>query len=234
MRAVLLCAGEGTRLRPLTDTLPKCLVPIAGVPLLRIWLDLCAAHQIDKVLVNVHSHADQLERFIQEYKGPVSVVIAREDTLLGSAGTLLKNREWIEQDDMFAVLYGDVLTNIDLSRMADFHLHHHFAATLGVYQVPNPSECGIVEIDAKNVITGFIEKPAKPSGNLAFTGIMIANSTILELLPTMYPADIGFHLLPRLTGCSIAYPVDAFLMDIGTQAKYALAQHTWPGPRTTA
>jgi mannose-1-phosphate guanylyltransferase len=217
MRAVLLCAGEGTRLRPLTDTLPKCLVPIAGVPLLRIWLDLCAAHQIDKVLVNVHS-----------------VVIAREDTLLGSAGTLLKNREWIEQDDLFAVLYGDVLTNIDLSRMADFHLHHHFAATLGVYQVPNPSECGIVEIDANSVITGFIEKPAKPSGNLAFTGIMIANSTILELLPATYPADIGFHLLPKLTGCSVAYPVDAFLLDIGTQAKYALAQHTWPGPRAAA
>src|SRR5437868_15251515 len=89
LKAFLLAAGHGTRLRPLTDGIPKCLVPIRGVPMLQIWLELCHLYGIDRVLINLHAHADQVRAFLRHrhYGPPVEVV--EEPELLGRAGTLL-------------------------------------------------------------------------------------------------------------------------------------------------
>ena len=93
MKAFLLAAGEGTRLRPITDRTPKCLVPIQGVPLLAIWLQICRGVGIDKLLINLHAHADAVRTFLETSRPEIDISITDEKTLLGSAGTLRANRD---------------------------------------------------------------------------------------------------------------------------------------------
>src|SRR5580700_5333244 len=143
LKAFLLAGGHGTRLRPLTDSVPKCLVPIQGRPLLEIWLDLCARSGISDVLINLHAHSQAIERHLQQCSPPVKVHLVPEEQLLGSAGTLAANRSWIGSDPAFWILYSDVLTNTNLERMSEFHFRHGAVATLGLYQVPDPSRCGV-------------------------------------------------------------------------------------------
>lgn len=229
MKAFLLAAGNGTRLRPLTDKVSKCLLPIRGVPLLEIWLNNCKAAGITDVLVNTHAHAGVIRQFAAEQKTGVRMCIAEEPELLGSAGTLAANREFVAGEESFFVLYADVLTNVDLSRMLAFHLDKHLAATLGVYQVPDPSRCGIVTVDENAVIQDFVEKPTQPAGNWAFAGVMVAGLELFDFLPAHCPADIGFDVLPGMVGKMAAYKISEYLLDIGTTSNYRHAQQSWPG-----
>ena len=229
MKAFILAAGNGTRLRPLTATTPKCLLPIQGVPLLEIWLNNCMRAGITDVLVNAHAHTAAIRDFAVKQRTGVAVTVAEEPQLLGSAGTLAANRGFVAGEKAFFVLYGDVLTNIDFERMLHFHQQKHLAATLGIYQVPDPTRCGIVSVDEKAVIQSFVEKPARPDSNWAFSGVMIAGQEIFDLLPEERPADIGFHVLPKVVGRMSAYAVSEYLLDIGTLANYEAAQQSWPG-----
>lgn len=230
MKAFILAAGHGTRLRPLTDNLPKCLVPIRGVPMLRIWLDLCARHGIGDVLINVHSHPEQVREFLDENVGcPVKVRIAEESTLLGSAGTLAANREFVSNEREFWIFFADVLTNANLSQMLAFHQDRQKLATLGLYEVAEPERCGIAMINEKGIITRFTEKPKLPESNLAFSGLMLGTPAILDLIPEKCPVDIGFDLLPQLVGKMAGYFVNEYLIDVGTMETYQAAQRTWPG-----
>jgi len=229
MKAFLLAAGHGTRLRPITDKIPKCLVPIRGTPLLSIWLQLCKQFGIHEVLVNVHAHATMVRNFLQQTANGVSARVVEEKRLLGSAGTLRANRDWVAHEDLFWVFYADVLCYPDLGRMLERHLQKKPAATLGVYEVPDPCRCGIVSTDDDGVIRQFVEKPTNPAGNLAFTGVMIGTGELLNVIPDELPADIGFHVLPQLAGRMLAVPIGGYLMDIGTMENYQTAQQTWPG-----
>jgi mannose-1-phosphate guanylyltransferase len=231
MKAFLLAAGEGTRLRPITNSIPKCLVPIREQALLGIWLELCRDSGIDEVLVNLHAHAGAVRKFLTERDYGVRVKLSEESVLLGSAGTIAANREWVESDASFWVFYADVLTNMDLAKMLDFHRRCGQAATLGLYEVPNPSQCGIVELDERKVIRAFHEKPAEPKGNLAFSGVMIGTPELLKAIPPAAPADLGFHVFPQLIGRMAGYASREYLTDIGTMDNYKAAQRTWPGLR---
>ena len=233
MKAFLLAAGNGTRLRPLTDNIPKCMVPIHGTPLLGIWMEWCRLSGIDEVLVNVHAHADAVIHYLAGNVG-VNITISYEPELLGSAGTLYANREFVRGEDEFAVLYADVLTNCDFDSFLRFHRQHNSLATLGLYRVPNPSECGIAEIDSENRIVSFVEKPPSRKGNLAFSGLMIARPQVLELLSSSAPSDIGSDLLPLLVNRMHGFPIRDYLIDIGSLKKYAKAQEEWPGLHLTA
>jgi mannose-1-phosphate guanylyltransferase len=227
LKAFLLAGGYGTRLRPLTDSIAKCLVPIRGKPLLDIWLDLCARSGITDVLINLHARSRDIEQHLQKYTPPVSVHLIHEEQLLGSAGTLAANRAWIGSDPAFWILYSDVLTNTNLRRMSEFHLAHRDIATLGLYQVPDPSCCGVAIADHRGVITDFEEKPKFPRSNWVFTGLMVAGPGLFELIPPCVPADIGFHVLPRLLGKMRGFPITDYLLDIGTLSNYQKAQLTW-------
>jgi mannose-1-phosphate guanylyltransferase len=229
MKAFLLAAGHGTRLRPITDTIPKCLVPIRGVPILQIWLEQCATYGIDEVLINLHAHKDVVEEYLRKTPSKTRVTISQEAVLLGSAGTLKAHRQWANSDPYFWVFYADVLNCADLARMERFHRSKDVRATIGVYRVPDPTRCGIVTQDRDNIVREFVEKPAKPVSNLAFSGIMIASSQFLDEIPDNSPVDIGFHVLPRLVGRMAAYEIDEYLIDIGTMENYRLAQESWPG-----
>jgi mannose-1-phosphate guanylyltransferase len=231
MKAFLLAAGHGSRLRPITDTVPKCLVPIQGVPMLSIWLELCKSIGIDEILINLHAHADSVSEFLLRDPNGARVRLVNEERLLGSAGTLRANRDWIASDDCFWIFYADVLNRANLTDMLDVHRRRKPAATLGVYEVPDPRRCGIVTADDDGVIQSFVEKPEHPQGNLAFSGLMIATREVLDVIPSIMPADIGLHVLPLLTGQMIAYPIADYLLDIGTMENYQKAQATWPGLR---
>jgi len=231
MKAFLLAGGFGTRLRPLTDHTPKCLLPIRGVPILQNWLTLCREFGIEEVLINVHSHGDSVRRFVDEYKDGLEIRLFEEKELLGSAGTLLANQNWVRKETSFWVFYADVLTTTNLTQLQDFHNRHGQIATIGVYEVPDPSRCGIVQVDHHGMVRDFVEKPIVPIGNLAFSGLMLATPAVLDLIPDTTPADLGFHVLPKMVGRMTAYRVPDFLIDVGTLETYQAAQESWPGLR---
>lgn len=230
MKAFLLAAGHGTRLRPITNNIPKCLVPIRGTPMLAIWLRLCKQLGIEEVLINLHSHAELIRSFLQRFNDvDVRVRVAEETQLLGSAGTLCANRDWVDGEELFWVFYADVLHSADLTGMLRMHRERGPAATLGVYQVPDPSRCGIVTVNAENIIEDFVEKPEHPVSNLAFSGLMIATPALLKIMPERIPSDIGFDILPRLKNQMLAFQIKDYLIDVGTLENYEKAQATWPG-----
>ena len=234
MKAFILAAGHGTRLRPLTENTPKCLLLIQGVPLLEIWLEQCKAAGIDEVLVNAHAHADQVSAFVTRQSNGLRVHIAQERELLGSAGTLAENRAFVTNEEEFLVLYGDVLTNVDLRVLLSFHRERNLAATLAVYETAEPTRCGIVELDQQGTVRSFVEKPQAPKSNLAFTGIMVARQEIFQCIPKKRPADIGFDLLPKMVGKMAAMNLCGYLRDIGITENYRAAQADWPGLKRIA
>jgi mannose-1-phosphate guanylyltransferase len=229
MKAFLLAAGHGTRLRPITDNVPKCLVPIRGIPMLRIWMEICRNAGITEVMINLHARTDMVRNWLENNANGIQVRLAEESTLLGSAGTVLANRDWVASETCFWILYADVLTTTSLRRMLEFHLAGRPAATLGLYQVPDPSRCGVVSFDEQMVVREFVEKPTRPTSHWAFSGVMIGTPELLNQIPPCYPVDFGFDVLPRLTGQMLAYPISDYLVDIGTLANYQAAQTDWPG-----
>src|SRR5260370_16907812 len=110
MKAFLLAASKGERLRPLTDTLPKCLVSIQSIPLLAIWLELCHRHGISEILVNTHSYPGVVKTFLREHSNGIGVHITEEEVLLGSAGTLLKNPNCVTDNRDFCIFYAHLFT----------------------------------------------------------------------------------------------------------------------------
>ncbi|MGB8580712.1 MAG: nucleotidyltransferase family protein [Candidatus Sulfotelmatobacter sp.] len=229
MKAFLLAGGYGTRLRPLTDSVPKCLLPIQGNPLLDIWLELCARSGITEVLINLHAHGQVVEKHLTGKSSPVMVRVVHEEQLLGSAGTIAANQSWIASDPAFWILYADVLTTTDLRRMTEYHFFHGAVATVGLYQVPDPSRCGVALTDSAGIITGFEEKPKNPRSNWVFSGLLLAGPRFLDFIPPGTPADIAFDVLPCLLGQLQAYHIHEYLLDIGIMPNYRKAQNTWPG-----
>jgi mannose-1-phosphate guanylyltransferase len=197
--------------------------------MLKIWFALCSRFGVDEVLINVHSHADAVRSFIEENKGSLKVRLSEETALVGSAGTILANRDWVKNDKCFWVFYADVLTTANLNQMLAFHDSCGQIATIGVNEVPDPSRCGIVQVNDDGMVRDFIEKPQEPRGNLAFSGLMVASPALLDVIPDTTPADFGFHVLPQLVGRMAAFRISDFLIDIGTLETYRTAQTAWPG-----
>lgn len=198
--------------------------------MLQIWFDTCRAAGITEILINLHAHADQVREFAAAHAQGLKVVLFEEPELLGSAGTLRANRQWLAGESAFWVLYSDVLTSLNFPKMLAEHRQTGSKATLGVYHVENPSRCGIVSVDAEMRITDFVEKPENPTSNLAFSGVIVGSPEIIDLIPRDKPTpDIGFDLLPLLVGQMHAYPIHEFLLDIGTRETYDRAQTEWPG-----
>lgn len=266
-KAFLLSAGLGTRLRPITDEVPKCLLPINGKPLLQVWIEHLARHGIDEVLINTHWHHEKVECFVEGQVNSYSLLVNGERNagikelergkekrgkskerdlkkvwpevglfyekeLLGSAGTLLANKDWVGDDEPFFILYGDNLTDVNLTDMLSFHREHGSPFTLGVFKAWEPSQCGIAEIDQDSVVIDFVEKPENPKSNLAAAGIYVADQRLFEYFPSeensLRPLDFGYHVIPNLVGNMKAYFIQEFLMDIGTPESYEKAQIIWP------
>lgn len=233
--AFLLAAGLGTRLRPLTDRVPKCLVSLNGRPLLAYWFDLLERHRVRRVLVNTHSLPDQVRQFVVETKHQLEITLSDEGVLLGTAGTIKANRHFVSHQQDFLVLYADNLTNVDLTSLMRAHRRGRQLATLGLFRTPDPCQCGIVTLDERGIITSFEEKPVCPRSNLAFAGLLVASPAIFDFIPDQVPCDLGHDVLPRLIGRMVGVEINAYLRDIGSPESYAQAQREVPllgrGPR---
>jgi mannose-1-phosphate guanylyltransferase len=231
VKAFLLAAGRGTRLRPLTDSTPKCLLPIRGKPLLAIWLELLARHGVDEVLLNLHHLPEQVRAFLSRSELPLCVHQAYEPELLGSAGTLSAHCDFVAREEAFFICYADNLTDCDLTALWHHHLQRRPALTMGVFVPDDPHACGIAELSADGVVVGFEEKPMYPKGVFANSGIYVAGQDIFMLLDKRTPQDIGHDLIPRLLGRVEAITIGGYLRDIGTPSAYASAQEEWPYDR---
>ena len=228
MKAFLLAAGVGSRLRPITDTIPKCMVAIDGRPLLDIWLDAFDRADIDEVVINLHHLPDVARRHIAARAGPPAVRTFFEPELLGSAGTLVANRDWVDGEDLFLACYADNLTDFDLRSLVQAHREHDAIATLSVFHSERPWAGGVVEIDAVGQVIGFVEKPANPVSDLTNAGMYAFHPSVLDEIDGLPPKDIGFDLLPRLVGRARAVLVEGYFRDIGTADAYRRAREEWP------
>jgi mannose-1-phosphate guanylyltransferase len=228
VKAFLLAAGVGSRLRPITDTIPKCMVTIDGRPMLDIWLDALDRAGVDEVLVNLHHLPDVVRRHLDDRVGPPAVRVFLEPELLGSAGTLAANRAWIGADEMFLACYADNLTDFDLRSLVMAHQGQDSVATLAVFHSEHPSTGGVVEVDRSGTMTSFTEKPRNPVSDLVNAGMYAFRPSVLDEIGDPPPRDIGYHLLPRLIGRAKVVPVKGYLRDIGTMAAYQQAQREWP------
>ncbi len=238
LKAFVLAAGLGTRLKPLTDETPKCLLPINGKPLLQIWLESLRLQGVDEVLVNTHWLSQKVETFLKTWRNNsgLRVTTFYEPELLGSGGTILANRNWIQDQAPFFIIYGDNLSDVNLVKMLAFHRQHGLPFTLGVFKSKTPKQCGIAQVQEDGLVTEFVEKPEEPKSDLAAAGVYVADQRIFRFFPEKQhdsdqgqaiPLDLGFHVLPRLTGRMKAYVITEFLMDIGTLSQYEQAQLLW-------
>lgn len=234
VKAFLLAAGRGKRLRPLTDFVPKCLLPINGTPLLQIWLEHLERSNIDEVLINTHWLHEQVTSFVTNWSQSnrrMQLVLVHEPTLLGSGGSIWAMRHWAGRGPFF-IIYADNLTRLDLLKMLKFHMKHKQPLTIRVYKGADPGRSAMVELDENDIVVDFKEKPQKSGSDLGAGGIYIADARIFDYFPVHAAKprgvlDLSCHVLPRLLGRMKAYKTDEFAIDIGTPGSLALARKKW-------
>lgn len=225
MKAFLLAAGKGTRLQPLTFQTPKCLVPVCGKPLIEYWFDLFELYGINDILINTSHLSEKVRDYINNNSRGLNITLTYEETLLGSGGTIKKNRDFVKGEESFFIFYADNLTNINLDKMLQFHNMRKRDFTLALFRVNNPKECGIVELDNESNIISFIEKPESPVSNLAFAGIMLGCPSLISYFPDRDIFDLGHDVLPLIAENASGYIMDDYLLDIGTPEKLDQAEN---------
>jgi mannose-1-phosphate guanylyltransferase len=176
------------------------------------------------VLINTHHLASKIQDFAANWTASPRIRLTFEPKLLGSAGTLRENWDFVDGEEDFLVCYADNLTDIDLGRFVQFHRSRHALVTMALFLSDRPAECGIVTLAEDGRILSFEEKPAKPKSCLANGGIYVMRSDIRARLPGKPVSDISFDLLPRCVGEMYGFLYEGTLMDIGNPSRYALAQ----------
>jgi NDP-sugar pyrophosphorylase family protein len=224
MRAVILAGGEGTRLRPLTLSTPKPVVPVVDRPFLRHQLDLLARAGVRDVVFSVAYRPERVEAEFGDGSGlGMKIRYAVEETPLGTGGAVRNALALL--DERTVVLNGDVLTDVDLGELARRHEQERASATILLTPVPNPSAYGLVETDAGGRVLRFLEKP-KPEEITTDTinaGIYILETRVLELIPPAVKHSIERAFFPALLarGDLVLGPVHrGYWIDIGTPEKY--------------
>lgn len=230
MRAILLAAGLGTRLRPLTNTLPKCLVPIKGKPLLEIWLERLTQAGMGPFLVNTHYLAEQVEAFIEKSSYREQVSLVHEQELHGTAGTLIANLDFFQGKDGL-LIHADNYCLADFKAFEQAHKNRpsECVITMMTFHTDTPSSCGIVELDERGVVVNFHEKVTEPPGSLANGAVYILSSELLAKMSAELDSvkDFSTEVLPRFVGRIYTYETPEVFLDVGTQISYEKANN-WP------
>jgi mannose-1-phosphate guanylyltransferase len=221
-KAFLLAAGLGTRLKPLTDATPKCLVPVGGAPVLHWWLVVCERLGVREVLLNTHHLAEQVRDFVAARTGGPKVTLFHEPELLGSAGTLAANKDFVKGEEDFWVFYADTLIGADLAPLAALRRARGADLALGLFRSPDPSGGGVVELAPDGRVLSFEEKPAHPKSDLVAAGAYAAGPALLDALPDGR-GDLSRDAYPRLMGNACGLVLDP-VIDLGTPERYDLAR----------
>ncbi len=234
MKAFILAAGLGTRLRSLGLDLPKVMVPIGGKPLLQHHLELLSRQGIREFIINLH----HLPERITDYFGDgsafgVKITYSLEPELLGTAGAV-KKMEAAVRDDTLLVLYGDNLFRFEVAPLLEFHRARRALATIGLWESPEPWTGGVVETDGDGRIRRFVEKPDRKevSTNLINAGIYLLEPAVLNAIPSGRFCDFGKDVFPNLLAkgkALYAMKPNAYVQDIGTPERLAKAQRDYEG-----
>uniref|UniRef100_UPI00404850B3 nucleotidyltransferase family protein n=1 Tax=Algoriphagus sp. TaxID=1872435 RepID=UPI00404850B3 len=226
MKCILLAAGFGTRLRPLTNSLPKCLVPIKGKPLLEIWLLRLTEAGLGPFLVNTHYLPEQVESFIDRSHYKDQVTIFHESLLLGTAGTLIANIHFFNGEDGL-LIHSDNYCLADFGKFIKSHLNRpkECLITMMTFKTAFPSSCGIVELDDRGVVIGFHEKVANPPGDLANGAVYILSNELIQSISKNFKGafDFSTEVLSHLVGKIYTYETSDVFLDIGTPETYERA-----------
>lgn len=227
MKALLLAAGMGSRLRPLTDTIPKCLVPIKGRPLMGYWLDMLVAGGVSEILINTHYLARQVCDYIAASPYRDNVTLVHEDVLLGTAGTLLKNQGFFGQSQTM-LIHADNLSSFDMRSFVNRHESRPNGCemTMMTFETPTPHSCGIVELDSIGVVQQFYEKVSTSPGNLANGAVYILQPSVYDFLSGLNKIEIDFstEVLPNYLGKIYTFFNNKYHRDIGTMESYLAAE----------
>lgn len=231
MHALLLAAGFGTRLGPITRQLPKCLVPINGRPLLEYWFENLGGTAIRSILVNLHHMADVVGSFL-EFNSDASVVsTVYESRLLGTGGTLLANRSFFRGEPVMMV-HADNLCHCDFHEFIERHHQRPVGTeiTMMTFETTTPESCGIVKIDDRGIVREFYEKVDNPPGNLANGAVYIVEPSVIDFLSKLNKDVIDFstEVLPHYIGKINTFFNNKFLQDIGNIENYLSAQLNFP------
>jgi mannose-1-phosphate guanylyltransferase len=238
MNALLLAAGIGSRLRPITDTVPKCMVPIAGRPLLSYWLDLMlGTAAAERVMINTHHLSRQVEIFCEAHEHAKRITLLHESKLLGTGGTLIKHSKNLMGKDLL-IAHAD---NLTLFNPSDFLARHRkrpnrCLLTMMTFETDSPQSCGIVELDGDEVVQAFYEKVSNPPSLLANAAIFILSPEGLKLICSLFPAmpedgetlDISLHVIPQLLGRIYTFHNSIYHRDIGDPDSLAAAEVEFP------
>jgi len=234
MRALLLAAGLGTRLRPLTDSVPKCLVPIHGKPLLEYWLDLLFTGGVDQALINTHYLPDAVRKFVAQSRWRERVTLVHEDFLLGTGGTIIQNKEFFCHEP-FLVAHADNLTCFDPEAFFERHLNRPVgtAMTMMTFETDMPQTCGIVEENDRGIVIGFHEKAKNPPGNHANAAVYIFEPAIIDFLGTLEKntIDLSTEVIPSFIGRICTFRNTGYHRDIGSLESLRKAEAEFPHDR---
>lgn len=230
VKALLLAGGLGTRLRPITDSIPKCLIPIAGRPLLDYWIDRLAQAGIRDALINTHAHADQVRSYLRRvnHAGIIRFAEFHESQLLGSAGTIAANPAYADDADAIVVIYADNLSDVDLRGLLSFHGSHPDLLTMLLFRAPDPTACGIVEIDELGRVESYFEKPPLPRSEMVNAGVYVVDATAYREIAHAEAFDFGFDVLPRFVGRMRGWFWAGYHQDIGTHESLERARREFP------
>jgi mannose-1-phosphate guanylyltransferase len=225
MRVMIMAAGIGTRLRPLTDLMPKPMAPIANRPALYHILRLLHAHGFREVVINLHHLPD----VIRGYFGDGTALGMRleysfEPELLGTAGGVKRNGEYLG-GDTFLIMSGDALTDVDLTGLVAAHRRYGSIATMAVKEVADPSLYGVVVSDDEDRVVGFQEKPTREEARsrLCNCGMYVFEPEILDHIPAGQFDDFGKRVFPDLLRQGVpfhAHTIGAYWSDVGNLNEY--------------
>lgn len=231
MKAILLAAGFGSRLRPLTDTIPKCLVPVRGRPLLDLWLENLSAAGIGPFLVNTHYLSDVVRRHVDQHPLRHQISLIHEEQLLGTGGTLLANRSFFS-DEPVLLAHADNLCICDFRGFVRAHEQRPPDAliTMMTFVTDSPRSCGILELNDHGIVVGFHEKVADPPGTLANGAVYVIEPKVVDQIATLGKPIVDFstEVVPRLLGRIATWQNHGIHLDIGTLASLQAAQFIGP------
>jgi len=218
MNAVIMAGGKGTRLLPLTADVPKPMIKIIDKPVLEHTIELLKKHGITEIGITLGYMPEKIISYFGDGSAfNVQIKYFIEDAPLGTAGSVKRAKDFVTDD--FLILSGDAFTEIDLTRAMYFHKAKNAPFTLIAQPNPPPYGLGILEVDADNKVTDFIEKPDVIKPSLINTGIYLMKKQLLDIIPDGF-YDFGRQLIPRILGSVYAYVDYSYWSDIGTLVSY--------------
>ena len=227
MKALVLAGGFGTRLRPLSCTRPKMLFPVANQPLIDWTFRKLSEGGVDTAILAVNYMAEAIVRYLGPTKFDMGIIYSREERPLGTGGPIKRAGDLLKDEEIFLVLNGDVISDIDYRRIVEFHREKGGLATIALFRVPDPSRYGSVELDAKERIVRFVEKPepGKAPSNLVNAGIYVLDREVLDYIPSSRPASTEKEVFPKLAeeGKLFGFEARGLWVDIGIPEDYLMA-----------